>query len=59
MAIRDVYVLREAVTDFENGKHFYEEKGLGLGSYFWDSLVSDLESLIIHGGIHRKTLGIS
>jgi len=27
---------------------------LGLGAYFLDSLFADIDSLAIHGGIHRK-----
>ena len=29
-----------------------------LGNYYWDSLLSDIESLIIFAGIHPKNLGI-
>jgi hypothetical protein len=27
---------------------------VGDGNYFWDSLVADIESLIIYAGIHNK-----
>jgi len=57
MKIIDVLILQEAVADLENGRIFYEEKQRSLGKYFFDSLLSDLESLIIYGGIHRKEFG--
>lgn len=52
MEIKDVFVLEEAVADLENGRLFYEERQPGLGDYFWDTFLSDLESLLIYGGIH-------
>ena len=57
MEIRDVFVLEEALADLENGRLFYEERQPGLGDYFWDTLLSDLESLLIYGGIHVKEMG--
>ncbi len=57
MQIKEVLILREAVNDLEQGKSFYEEKQPGIGDYFWDSLFSDLESLLIYGGIHSKKWG--
>lgn len=56
MKIRDVFVLEEAVADLENGRLFYEERQPGLGDVFWDTLLSDLESLVIYGGIHAKVI---
>ena len=57
MEIRDVFVIEEAVADLENGRLFYEEMQPGMGNYFWDTLLSDLESLIIYGGIYVKEMG--
>lgn len=57
MEVRDVFVLDDAVADLENGRTFYEERQSGLGEYFWDTLLSDLESLIIYGGVHVKEMG--
>jgi hypothetical protein len=39
------------------GYHFYEEQAPGLGSYFLDSLFSDIDSLLIYAGIHRVVCG--
>jgi len=54
MKIKDVLILKEAVLDLEYGKFFYDQKEIGVGDYFWDSLVADIESLIIYAGIHNK-----
>lgn len=57
MEIEDVFVLEEAVADLENGRLFYEGRQAGLGDYFWDTLLSNVESLVIYGGIHVKEMG--
>lgn len=48
-------ILDLARDDLINGYHFYENKEEGLGNYFLASLYSDIESLKLFGGIHRKT----
>jgi hypothetical protein len=58
MKIKDVFMLEEAVDDLNEGKAFYDLKELGVGEYFWDSLISDIESLIIYAGIHKKQFGM-
>jgi len=58
MKIHDVYILDDAVDDMEKGKSFYDHQQSGIGSYFWDSLLSDIESLIIYAGIHKKISGL-
>jgi hypothetical protein len=57
MEIEDVFVLEEAVADLENGRLFYEARQAGLGDYFWDTLLSNMESLVIYGGIQVKEMG--
>ncbi len=52
-----VEILPSAREDLVAGFEFYEEKAPGLGSYFVDSLMSDIETLSSHGGIHRKHFG--
>lgn len=47
MKINDVFLLEEAVDDMEEGKAFYNLRESGVGEYFWDSLISDIESLIL------------
>ncbi len=45
MQIRAVATLEEVAKDLDAGKAFYYEKGEGIGLYFIDSLLSDIESL--------------
>jgi hypothetical protein len=56
--IEDVFILEEAVDDLDQGKIFYDLREFGVGEYFWDSLISDIESLIIYAGIHKKKSGL-
>lgn len=58
MAIKEVVVLEEAADDLEEGRIFYDQRKLGVGSYFWDSLIADIESLSIFGGIHVREYGL-
>jgi hypothetical protein len=50
--------MEEAVDDMDEGKNFYNLREFGVGEYFWDSLISDIESLIIYAGIHKKDIRI-
>lgn len=43
-------ILSLAVHDLEVGRDFYERQQSGLGDYFLDTLFSDIEALLIHGG---------
>jgi len=43
-----------ARNDLVEGYQFYEGSEDGLGEYFLSCLYSDIESLRIFGGIHRK-----
>lgn len=52
-----VKILDAAETDLEGGYRFYERQSTGLGSYFLDSLYSDIDSLSYFGGIHQVVLG--
>jgi len=49
-----IQILDEAEIDIENGMNFYESQGDNLGSYFLNSILSDIESLHIFAGIHIK-----
>lgn len=48
-----IEILEDAKEDLIEGYHFYEGQTPGLGSYFLDTLSSDIESLILYAGIHR------
>jgi len=47
-------ILDLARNDLINGFRFYEDKEQGLGGYFLVNLYSDIESLKVFGGVHRK-----
>lgn len=53
----NVSILPSAMKDLADGFEFYESQGEHLGDYFLDSLFSDIDSLAIYGGIHRKVFG--
>jgi hypothetical protein len=57
MKIRDVVSLREVADDLVDGRLFYERQEPGIGDYFFNSLISDLESLKLYAGIHPRRLG--
>ncbi len=52
-----IKILISAVKDLETGRLFYEKQGEGLGDYFFDTLFSDIDSLALFGGVHRKIFG--
>ena len=52
-----VRILDSALKDLERGRKFYERQGEGLGAYFLNSLFSEIDSLVLFGGIHRKVFG--
>ncbi len=52
-----IKILISAVKDLDKGRLFYEEQGEGLGDYFFDTLFSDIDSLALFGGVHRKVHG--
>ena len=49
-----IRLLEEARQDLLAGKSFYEKQQPGIGAYFWDSLLADIESLQIHAGVHQR-----
>ena len=46
-----------AKLDLLEGSQFYENQEENIGSYFLDSLYSDIDSLKLFAGIHRKKFG--
>ena len=52
-----IKILPAANDDLLNGYDFYEQQEEGIGSYFLDSLFSDIDSLLISHGIHPVYLG--
>ena len=58
MKVRDVIILKEVADDLNDGKAFYDERGPGVGDYCWDSLLADIQSLVIYAGVHPRTHGL-
>ncbi len=52
-----IEILPSAREDLAEGFLFYEEQGLGLGTYFLESLFSDIDCLTLFAGIHREEFG--
>lgn len=47
-----IHILDEAISDLRIGARFYEDQKPGLGTYFLDTLFSDIESLLLYAGVH-------
>lgn len=52
-----IHIHEQAGRDLEIGGDFYESQSPGLGRYFNDSLMADIESLQLYAGIHEKAFG--
>ena len=52
-----VVILEDAAEDLESGAQFYESCEAGVGDYFLDSILSDLDSLILFVGVHPIHFG--
>ena len=52
-----VRILDSALEDLDRGRTFYDHQGEGLGAYFLDSLFSEIDSLVLFGGIHSRVFG--
>ena len=52
-----IRILSPAERDLEEGYRFYESQSPGLGSYFLDSLYSDIDSLAYFVSIHQVIFG--
>lgn len=52
--MKHVVVLSDAANDIEAARDFYEVQEIGVGEYFVDSLLIDIERLADLSGIHPK-----
>lgn len=52
-----VKILLSGIKGIEVGKEFYDSQEKGVGNYFLETIFSEIESLRLHGGIHRKVFG--
>ena len=53
-----VRILESAKADLRAGRLFYEyQAGSELGSYFFDAVFTEIDSLAIYAGIHPRRFG--
>src|ERR1044072_8708605 len=52
-----VVILEDAAEDLESGAQVYESRATGVGDYFLDSILSDLDSLVLFAGVHPIYFG--
>jgi hypothetical protein len=52
-----IIILPSAKEDLAQAFAFFEEQQAGLGTYFLESLFSDIDSLRIYAGVHRRVFG--
>ena len=52
-----IRILDSALEDLDRGRAFYERQCEGLGTYFLDSLFSEIDSLVLYAGVHRSVFG--
>ena len=52
-----IRILDSAVEDLDQGRRFYERQREDLGAYFLDGVFSEIDSLVLFAGIHRKAFG--
>ena len=52
-----IRILDLAERDLQAGFSFYEAQQIGIGDFFLDSIYSEIDSLLLYAGIHRKIFG--
>jgi plasmid stabilization system protein ParE len=52
-----IRLLKSAFNDLADGRDFYERQGEGVGEYYLNSLFSDIDSLALYAGVHRRVFG--
>ncbi len=58
MKVKDVVVMKEVADDLNDGKAFHGQRDYGIGEYFWDSMIADIESLVIYACVHTREHGL-
>lgn len=58
MKVVNITALKEVQADLDDGAQFYDLSELGIGVYFRDSVIADIESLRLYAGIHEKHFGL-
>ncbi|GGC57764.1 hypothetical protein [Marinobacter halophilus] len=57
MKHREVRLTDGALQDINNAVNFYDQIEYGLGRYFFDSIITDMEALEFFGGLHQQRFG--
>lgn len=57
LEIQQVIALEGAVQDMRDGKAFYATKEESLGDYFIQCITKDIESILVHAGVHEQKFG--
>ncbi len=52
-----IVILDEVQQDLIGGFHFYERQEPGVGDYFLDSVMADIDSLLLYAGVHAVHFG--
>jgi hypothetical protein len=52
-----IRILNSAYNDLLVGRLFYENQAENLGEYFINSLLADIDSLVLYGGVHMEVFG--
>ena len=58
MNITDILAIEEVKGDLDDGEEFYDSQEIGIGAYFRDCIISDIESLRLYAGVHEKHFGL-
>lgn len=56
MRAKEVFLLRVVADDLNDGKAFYDSRDVGVGDYFWDSLVADFAPSNLHPQIRTRSI---
>lgn len=54
MNVARVLAVEDVQTDLDYGEQFYNAREPGVGEYFRDSIIVDIESLRLFAGVHAK-----
>lgn len=50
-------ILPSALEDLAAGRRFYARQDENVGKYFFESLFADIDTLVLHAGVHRQIFG--
>ncbi len=58
MTVKELVVLEQVAFDLRQGKLFYDDNQEGIGDYFFNSIIADIESLRLYAVIHSRQFGL-